>query len=58
MVDGAFHIPIWWYVSITVVYLSITVLGSVVLSMQYFTPVISKGTGKGIAISFDDGPVP
>jgi peptidoglycan-N-acetylglucosamine deacetylase len=58
IIDGAVDIPMWWYFAITFVFVVISAIGSVVLSMQFFTPVISKGNNPGIALSFDDGPVP
>jgi peptidoglycan/xylan/chitin deacetylase (PgdA/CDA1 family) len=58
IVDGRIDIPSAWYISLVAVYLIVSSVGSVILSWQYFTPVISHGKGKGIALSFDDGPVP
>jgi peptidoglycan-N-acetylglucosamine deacetylase len=56
IVDGVVEIPLYWYVAIVVLYLIISGIGSVILSMQFFVPVISGGKG-GVSLSFDDGPV-
>ena len=58
-IEGAFDVPLLWYVALAVSYITINVFGSVVLSMQYFVPVKFKGNReqKAIAITFDDGPM-
>ena len=57
IVDGAFDVPRYWFVGLVVLYLLISALGSVILSLEYFVPVISRGNSEGVALSFDDGPV-
>ncbi len=54
--EGVIDFSIWWYISLVLVFLTISAIGSVVLSLQYFTPVVSKGV-HGVALTFDDGPV-
>lgn len=58
IVDGPIDVPMAWYAGLVIVYLVITILGSAILSLQFFTPVISAGKRRGIALSFDDGPFP
>jgi peptidoglycan-N-acetylglucosamine deacetylase len=57
IIDGAVHIPMWWYVTIVVLYSIICAIGSIVLSLEFFTAVISRSQQDGVALSFDDGPV-
>ena len=48
-----------WYVVLGMGYLACNAYGAVVLSTQYFTPVKWKAPhARGIALTFDDGPVP
>jgi peptidoglycan-N-acetylglucosamine deacetylase len=57
IIDGAVDVPLWWYVILVVFYSVLCAIGSIVLSLGFFTSVISHGEQKGVAISFDDGPV-
>lgn len=57
IMDGALQIPLIWYIALVIVYALISTVGSIVLSLEYFVPVISRGTREGVALSFDDGPV-
>lgn len=56
-VDGMVEVPMAWYIVLVALYLIISAVGSIVLSLQYFVPVRSHGS-KGISITFDDGPIP
>lgn len=49
----------WWYVLLISLYVSISIIGSFVMSMKLFTNNICKGitNEKFIAITFDDGPI-
>jgi peptidoglycan-N-acetylglucosamine deacetylase len=58
IIDGALDVPLYWYIGLTAIYLGISTMGSIILSMQYFTTVISSGNSSGVALSFDDGPIP
>lgn len=56
IVDGAFEVPLYWYVALIVLFLLVSAAGSVILSLEYFVPVITRGNSGGVALSFDDGP--
>jgi peptidoglycan/xylan/chitin deacetylase (PgdA/CDA1 family) len=52
-------LPVFVYVILIVVFVSIQAYGSIVLSANFFTPVVVKGSSlNAIAVTFDDGPVP
>jgi peptidoglycan-N-acetylglucosamine deacetylase len=55
--DGILNVPVWWYISIIIIYLLFVTYGVVVLSVSFFVPVISRGDASGIALTFDDGPI-
>lgn len=57
IVDGVISISMYWYIGLVVAYAVISTIGSIVLSLEYFVPVTSRGVSNGIALSFDDGPV-
>lgn len=42
--------------TIALVFILIVLLGSSLIQFNYFVKSINKGTGKGIALTFDDGP--
>ena len=46
------------FISISVIYLIITIYGSFQIKANYFLNSINKGVKDGIALSFDDGPDP
>jgi peptidoglycan/xylan/chitin deacetylase (PgdA/CDA1 family) len=60
IVDGAWTIPLLWYVALVVIFLMCSILGSIVLSAQYFVNVQSRGAAstQAVALTFDDGPLP
>jgi peptidoglycan-N-acetylglucosamine deacetylase len=53
------EVSLWYYVIIFLSYVSLLAVGSFVLSLQLFTPVLYKGksTEHVIALTFDDGPL-
>jgi peptidoglycan-N-acetylglucosamine deacetylase len=52
-------LSIGWYVTVVLVYLSISALGATILSLHYFVPSHARGRRTdAIALTFDDGPVP
>lgn len=54
------EISVAWYILLAIFFLAAQSYGSIVLSAQYFVPVLFKGerSVKAIALTFDDGPVP
>jgi peptidoglycan-N-acetylglucosamine deacetylase len=58
ILDGPVQIPLYWYIILFVVYVVLSTVGAVVLSIQFYVKVISSGSKNGIALTFDDGPVP
>jgi peptidoglycan/xylan/chitin deacetylase (PgdA/CDA1 family) len=50
----------WTYIPILVIYSAIQVVGSAILSIQFFVPVKFEGdrSQSSVAITFDDGPLP
>lgn len=58
--DGIWNFSVYWYVSLVVVYLVITVYGSAVMSAHYFIPAHCRApvSTSAIALTFDDGPIP
>lgn len=60
LADTFSEVSVWVYVGIILLYSIIQVIGSFVLSAQFFVPVKFQGkpSGNRIAITFDDGPVP
>lgn len=57
--DWQHHVSIGIYVALILIFLIIHTLGSIILSMRFFLPVLYRGnaTSNAIAITFDDGPV-
>jgi peptidoglycan-N-acetylglucosamine deacetylase len=57
--DNYSEVPLWIYLTVISIYIGLQVYGSLVLSAQYFTPVLLAGQEgtKDIAITFDDGPL-
>ncbi len=51
-------IPVWVFVFISLVYVSLMAYGSAFIGSQFYLPVLCKAMvkNKSIAISFDDGP--
>jgi peptidoglycan/xylan/chitin deacetylase (PgdA/CDA1 family) len=58
-VDFFLVLPVFIYVILIVVFVSIQAYGSIVLSANFFIPAVVKGyQTNAIALTFDDGPVP
>jgi peptidoglycan/xylan/chitin deacetylase (PgdA/CDA1 family) len=57
--DVFLDVPVFVYVILIVVFVSIQAYGSTVLSANFFIPAVVKGSALNtIALTFDDGPVP
>ncbi len=56
--DGTFQIPSVWYVALVAIYVVIVVAGVIMPSLSFFVNVRTHGNGRGIALTFDDGPLP
>jgi peptidoglycan-N-acetylglucosamine deacetylase len=55
-IDGAIDVPLWWYLTITSFYLFATIIGSFIISLQFYMPIRLNGEGNLVALTFDDGP--
>ncbi len=56
--DGTLQIPLAWYIALTSIYVVIVVAGVMIPSLSLFVHVRTRGNGRGIALTFDDGPLP
>lgn len=56
--DGTFHIPLTWYIALASVYVVTVVAGVIMPSLSFFVNVRTRGSGPGVALTFDDGPLP
>ena len=48
-------VPFWWFLPFSL-FISVVAWGSLTISSQLFVPTICHHSGRGIILSFDDGP--